>query len=235
MVNAYGFAMSRVVQLSDFRLFQGKPLAPRTRPIQWYGLQVPEETAATLSVFPKCIRSRSQAPSELDFAARMLRALTRRQSRFLFLDAGIGLLPALVAHSGARRVIAFDAWRPSVGVMAKLFSQNRLGAEAIFGTLRPGVPLQDQTVFAVDHVPCFDRDLILNEEKIDTIVLTVGTTDPTILNGLPAHVRHVVITDGPEAPPAAERDRLIVQIISEGFSYDPNRSERNALLFRRLA
>ena len=227
--------MSRVVQLSDFRLFPGRSNTSRPQPLMWNGLHLPDEVGAHLNALPKSLRSHPAMPCELECTARVLRSIIRRQSRLLFLDAGIGLLPALAAQSGARRVIAFEAERAKVAVMAKLFSRNHLGAEAILGTLEQETPSDDQSVFAVHRIPSFDRDLILEEEKIDTIVLTAGITDPTALNRLSSDVEQVVITDGPNPAPAAERDRLIVHLISEGLSYDPAKSERYALVFRRAA
>ncbi|MEM9045601.1 MAG: hypothetical protein AAGC81_12990 [Pseudomonadota bacterium] len=224
--------MSRVVQLAEFRFFQG-PKRARPSPVIWHGLQVPDRIAASFTSFPRSNHGQHPLPVGLDCAAHVLRALTRRRDRFLFLDAGIGLLPALAARSGARRVIAFESDRTKVNAMAALFSQNRLGSEAIFGKLQRSVPLQDHMSIAAGVIPCFDRDLILDEEKIETLVLTAGVTDPTVLTHMPHHVRRVILTDGERTPPQAERDRLIVHLISEGFSYDPQRSERNALVFQR--
>ncbi|MEM8790330.1 MAG: hypothetical protein AAGE80_01835 [Pseudomonadota bacterium] len=161
--------------------------------------------------------------------------MINRRSRMLFVDAGTGLLAGFAAHSGARRVIALDADQCDAQIMAALFAENRLGAEAIFGALARDRPLEDQSTVEANASPWFDRDLILAEERIDTMILSVGTTDPTLISQLPSSVSAILLTNSAAGAPPAERDRLIVHTISEGFSYDPAASRFSALLFRRYA
>ncbi|MEM8841101.1 MAG: hypothetical protein AAGD47_04935 [Pseudomonadota bacterium] len=161
-------------------------------------------------------------------AVRALRRMALAGSRAVFLDAGIGILPAIAAQMGATRVIAFERDRERVWVAQTLLAANRLQAEVIHGhgAMRPAI-------HSPTFSPAFDLNLILGEERIDTLVVVLGVTEPKLLSSLPASVARVLIAGEIEPDCSPSRDLMISCLIGGGYSFDPKASEGDAMSFCR--
>ncbi len=220
--------MSTVVALSEFREVLGASSGRRGDSRSPFGLSLPAAGAKDAPHLSPSIFSEICSGGGNGNAVRALRRMAIAGARAVFLDAGIGVLPAVTAKMGAARVIAFERDPERVSVARRLLAANHLRAEVIHGQGVIGA-----TKGAPSSAPRFDLKLILDEERIDTLVVMLGATEPRSLRTLPAMVSHVLIAGDVAGECSAARDLMISCLIGGGYSFDPNASEGDAISFRR--
>lgn len=228
--------MSSVVPIHEFRA-PGVFAEERPRHvISPFGVIIPTSAGDGERELPAAVVTEAKSGDALGHSVRVLRALDIRHRRVLAIDSGIGILPAVAARVGAERVIALEEDGLSVRVMKRIFALNGLAAEPIHGRAvrsSAGPVSVAEKPCAPFQIPAFDLDLIIEEERIDMLISTVGSTDPKLLRHLPPSVELVLIQGGSTEECNPARDLMMTYLIPEGFLYDPAVSEGDALLFRR--
>ncbi|MEL6478984.1 MAG: 50S ribosomal protein L11 methyltransferase [Pseudomonadota bacterium] len=169
-------------------------------------------------------------------AARLMQTIIRPKDRVIAIDAGPGILPALAARLGAKRVIAFDPDYANTRMTQHIFQANDLKGEVLHGrvgrpehsremarsrALMPGLP-----------APNHDLSLILEEERISLMILPAEYGEISLMRHLPPKVTRIVLCTSANAAPAV--DLMMLTLIGSGFSFDAALSGTGALLFRRI-
>ncbi|MBY8976209.1 hypothetical protein KHP62_10350 [Rhodobacteraceae bacterium NNCM2] len=225
--------MSVVIAMSRYKETPGHPAGAGGGLTSPFGFRVPADAVGEAAFLTPTVIAEIRSGGGLGNPVRVLRRMAFGGRRALFLDAGIGILPAVAAQRGAARVIAFERDNARAALMQRIFEANDLNAEAIFGRVVARLAQSGSRDTGAETPPEFDLGLILAEERIDTVVAVSGLTEPKLLRNLPASVGQVLLGGGRSDDCSPARDLMIASLIGTGFSFDPVATEGDAVCFRR--
>jgi len=170
--------------------------------------------------------------------------------RVLVIGAGLGIVSShIAANCGAERVLAVEADPRLIGFMNRLHKANGVGwVEAVNAILtheagkrvpfysRPDI--RDSSILpsqiVADElvlVPTMDLNLILAEERVDTIVCEIpGASMRFLAEADLSHVRRIVLDCSASADECPDHVDILVEMTKKGFDLV---SEGGVIVFER--
>ena len=170
--------------------------------------------------------------------------------RVLVIGAGLGIVSShIAANCGAERVLAVEADPRLIGYMNRLHRLNGVGwVEAVNAILThdagkrvpfyPQSDIRDSSILPSERpssqvmlVPSMDLNLILAEERIDTIVCEIpGASMRLLAEADLSNVRRIVLDCSAPADECPDHVEVFIEMTKHGFDLG---SEGGVMVFER--